>query len=357
MSYRSRLYNHRNAQSPEGDKKRKPFFSSKRGVGTADDQKKFFRADGGARGGAVDDEKGTTEERQARNKGDKVRIGVGLGTARGAEGVIQRQLAVPPTHPDANEPVLTPKQIHDAIVFNQERYDASSIRHIQKIVEATVNGKMNEETVRKIAFYQAKYGLDTDGKIGIGSLVQLHEEMAAEGASKDNCVTFFEVSVSGIHVSHPAPGRVRIKADVNVHVIFDPHCDCSRFEYRQFVSGDITKNGLNINNWINHAPGGQLPGMGNWIEDGDNTLPGNGPYGHRDLPANRGTLDHYIDSDGTRNMKSGCEYEAEDSAGIDDGPGVAGDRFHIDIRFMGKILKDGKEADRKFWAVRGNINL
>ena len=58
----------------------------------------------------------------------------------GANEKIQRDLAIEPSNPLAEQPVLTPRQIQDAIFFNNERYNESSIRLIQDIVGAGVTG-------------------------------------------------------------------------------------------------------------------------------------------------------------------------------------------------------------------------
>lgn len=365
MSYRSRLYNHRNAQTPEAGKK-KPFFSSKHGAGAADDKKKFFHAGGGAAPqvqrlatSPIDESFGTTEEKQARNKGDKLRDkpAAGAGAGRGGERVIQRQLAVPPVHPSVEEPLLTPKQIHDAVIFNKNRYGEASIRQIQKIVGVPMTGLMDTATVKKIAHYQAKYGLDVDGMAGESTFINLTDEMAASGAPPEDCINYFNVTVGSLVPSTLVPGTVRIKADVRVDIKFDPHCDCSRLDYRQYVKGNIFRNGVNINTWIDHAPGGGLPGMGHWIEDGDNTLPHNGPYGHREYDQDLGATDHYIDPDGTPNKTHGCVYENSDSMGIDHGTGNRGDIFVFDVRFFGEIRRDRKAIEKKFWAIRGTITI
>ncbi|HVS95056.1 MAG TPA: peptidoglycan-binding domain-containing protein [Puia sp.] len=403
MSYRSRLYNHRNAQPPEGEKKKKPFFSSKHRAGAADDHRKFFHTAAGASEeppqvqrlatSGIDEKKGTTEEKEARNKGDKLREDKTGGTmrdktevgtmrdkteggtmrdeteggtmrdkteggTRDRDGEIQRQLVIPPVHPDAVAPELTPQQIRDAIVYNNNRYGEGSVRQMQTIVEATVSGVMDEDTVRKIAFYQAKYDQEPDGKIGPDTLRQLHAEMGAKGAPEDDCINYFLIRVGELQVTTVRPGRVRIKADVNVDIHFDAHCDCSTLQYRQFVSGTVTKNGVNINHWLNQSPGGRLPAMGGWREDGNNSQPAGAPYGHRNLPPNVGdVVDQYSDPDGTLNMRSGCMYENSDSVGIEEGDGVAGDNFVLDIRFIGEIRKNGKPIEKKFWAVRGRVTI
>lgn len=382
MSYRSRLFNHRNAQPPDGDKQKKPFFPSKHGAGVAEDKKKKFFQSGPA-GAApaeqgpgaipniqrlatsgIDEQKGTNEEKEARNKGDKLRQ-EDAGPGGGAQAVaalpegkkkIQRDLAIPPTNPDFVDPQLPAQQIRNAILFNNDRYSADSIQLIQNIVGATVNGVMDEDTVRLIAHYQGQNGLTPDGMIGPNTFPQLTDELAAEGASPDTCLTSFLVSVRSPMELHPGAGvnQVNIFGHFDIEIRFDPHCDCSRFEYRQFIGGDVTLNGANINNQFN-VPGGGLPGLGNFVEDGNTTLAGNGRFGHRNLPPNQQALNQYADADGTLDMANGCIYTSFDEPGVTNAPGNSGDHYVFDIRFFGDIRKDGTMVERKFWAVREDI--
>ncbi|HVS95055.1 MAG TPA: peptidoglycan-binding domain-containing protein [Puia sp.] len=374
MTYRTRIYNHRNAQSPEGEKKKKPFFSSRLDGAAADEKQKFFHTAAGDASrppqlqrlatSAIDERAGTNEEKEARNKGDKLRQEESAGGGRTVPTLlrvrprVQRDLAIAPDVGVA-DPVLTKKEIHDAILYNNNRYTEPSIRLIQDIVGGPKDGVMSEQTVRLIALYQAQNHLKADGMAGPDTFGQLSSELGAENVSPDTCLNSILVRVTPPQLSIVAPGRVRIKGSFAVEVRFDPHCDCSRFQYRQWISGDVTRNGSNVNHWISHLPGGRLPGMGNWIEDGDNTLPANGPYGHRNLQPNLGgVLDQYVGLDGTTpDLKKGCIYQNNDSAGVDNGAGVHGDHFVLDMRFMGEIRRDGKPIEKRFWAIRGNFNV
>jgi hypothetical protein len=380
MSYRSRLYNHRNAQSPEGGKK-KPFFSSKHGAGAAatDDKKKFFHA-GGA--GApqvqrlatspIDEKMGTTEEKQARNKGDKLRLGHGEGRGGGVPDApmagdrnkVQRDLALEPGNAAAAEPKLTREQIHDAILFNNARYGPNSVREIQKIVGAPVTGVMNKETVDRVAYYQSLYHLVADGKAGVDTFGQLTDEMTAEKKSPEHCITYFLVTVADELETHPAPARngvdqARIFGKFDVEIRFDPHCDCSQLEYRQYISGDAFQNNQNINRFFTSVPGGHLPGAGNWRWDGDRNLNNNGHYGVRGAAANQGGVtDEYTDATGAPDA-AGCNYRASDDPGLRSVDVARGDRFVFDIRFHGEIIRksDKKVMEDKFWAVRGEARI
>ncbi|HLX65820.1 MAG TPA: peptidoglycan-binding domain-containing protein [Puia sp.] len=356
MSYRSRLDYHRNAQAPEKAKK-KPFFSSKHDTRGADEKGKFFVQRLAT--SEIDERLGTNDERMARNKGDKLRQG-DAGSSRGGVPDVQRELAIKPLNPDAAEPELTPQQIHKAIIYNNNRYGPKSIQLIQGIVDATGTGIMDEETVRKIAHYQAKFNLKVDGMAGPNTFGQLTDELGAAGASQDSCLNSFLVNVTPLQLTRLERGFVKIQGNTSVEIRFDPHCDCSRFQYRQFVGGDVTENGVNINDSFDHLPPDhRLPGLGNFIQDGDTDLPANGPYGHRGLQPNLGdVLDEYTDADGTTlNMASGCRYRSTDFVGFKHRQSVAGDHYIFDMRFFGVILMDGKVIEKKFWAFRGDITV
>jgi hypothetical protein len=356
MSYRSRLDYHRNTQTPEKAKK-KPFFSSKHDTRGTDEKQKFFVQRLAT--SEIDERLGTNDERIARNKGDKLRQG-DYGGTRGGGPEVQRDLAIAPLNPDAADPELTPQQIHTAIIYNNNRYGSKSIREMQNIVGATVNGVMDEETVRSIAHYQAQYNLTPDGMAGPDTFGQLTDELGAAGASQDTFINSFLVSVTPLELTRLDPGFVRIQGSTSVEIRFDPHCDCSRFQYRQWIGGDVKENGVSINDSFNHLPPDhRLPGLGNFVQDGDTDLPANGPYGHRGLQPNLGdALDEYTDADGiTLNMASGCRYRNTDVVGFNRRASVAGDHYNFDMRFFGVILMDGKVIEKKFWAFRGDITI
>src|SRR5579859_61044 len=358
MSYRSRLYNHRNAQSPETGKK-KPFFAKQHGA--SDDKGKFFQKKPAANApddkqekephgmaasfvqrlatSAEDEKLSTNDARMERDKEDKVKAVHGAGLAPPG---IQRDLAIEPANPDVAEPELTAGQIRTAIIFNRDRYSTQSIRLIQNIVGGPITGIMDEQTVRLIALYQAQNNLTPDGMAGPDTFGQLTSELTAEGAPDDTCLTMFNVAVTSPMELHAAgPNLANIFGHFEVSIQFSPHCDCSQFEYRQFIGGQVTLNGTVINANFS-VPGGGLPGLGNFVQDGNTTLPNNGRYGHRKLPANQGLVNQYTDPDGTVNMANGCVFNSLDEPGVVGAPANPGDVYVFDIRFFGDILRNGK---------------
>jgi hypothetical protein len=154
-----------------------------------------------------------------------------------------------------------------------------------------------------------------------------------------------------------APNTANIFGHFDVEILFSPHCDCSRFEYRQFISGLVTLNGINLNTQFSIPPGNVLPASGNFIEDGNTALPGNGRYGHRNSLANQGMLNQYVDSAGGIDMANGCRFRSFDEPGVIGAPANTGDLYVFDFRFFGDIRKDGKMIERKFWSVRETVTI
>jgi hypothetical protein len=277
---------------------------------------------------------------------------------QGAAGeIIQRDLAIEPTHPDVEEPGLSPAATKEAIQYNKDRYGRDATLLIQDIVGAEGTGNMDEDTIRLIALYQAQNGLKADGMVGPNTFNQLTSELAAEGASPDTCLNMFLVNVQTPMELHAAAvaGTANIFGNFDIEIRFSPHCDCSRFEYRQFIGGDVTLNGVNINNLFGTIPGGGLPGLGNFIEDGNTTVASNGRLGHRNTQPNLAAQNEYLDPSGNIDMQNGCIYRSFDQPGLTSAQANPGDVYVFDIRFFGDILKDGKMVERKFWSVRERI--
>ena len=270
---------------------------------------------------------------------------------------IQRDLAVNPIVPGAAVPVLTPQQIRSATIFNNERYDAENITLIQDIVGGPVTGVLTDETLNLIALYQAQNGLTPDGMAGTQTFDLLTAELTAGNNSPDTCLTMFHVGlVTPMDIRAAGINRANIFGHFDVEIQFSPHCDCSRFQYRQFICGTVTYNGVNINN-VFSIPGGALPAISNWVEDGNTTLPNNGRYGHRNHAANNGLPNQYTDANGAVDMQHGCKFKSTDEPGVTSSLANSGDVYVFDLRFFGDIRKDGQMIQRKFWSVRETITI
>jgi hypothetical protein len=104
---------------------------------------------------------------------------------QGAAGkLVQRDLAVAPTHPEAEAAELSQADIQDAIRYNNRRFhDISEIRLIRDVLglpEEPV--QFDDPLINAISQYQAEYGLDDhDGKIGGETAGLLAREFRAEG--------------------------------------------------------------------------------------------------------------------------------------------------------------------------------
>ena len=272
---------------------------------------------------------------------------------------IQRDLAIEPAFPEVEEPILTTQQIRNAIIYNNDRYDTDNILQIQQIVGGPVTGVMTEETIRLVALYQAQNGLTTDGMIGTTTFDQLTAEQGAEGVSPDTCLTMFRVGlITPMQLHSAGAGLANIFGHFDVEIQFSPHCDCSRFQYRQFICGLVTYNGANMNNQFS-IPGGAggLPAIPNWVEDGNTNLPDNGRYGHREHQPDNGLPNKYLDADGNPDMLNGCRFRSFDEPGVVGAPANSGDVWAFDFRFYGEIRRDGQMVQRKFWAVRETLTI
>jgi peptidoglycan hydrolase-like protein with peptidoglycan-binding domain len=282
---------------------------------------------------------------------------------RSSDAVLQRDLALPPTNPNPQEVILTPAQIREAIRFNGRRYDEENTRLIQDVVGAPQTGVFDELTIQLIARYQDDFGLlPADGKVGPDAFDQLTAELGAENVGDQTCLTMFDVSDPQIplNIQVAGPGQAAISSRFNVTARFSPHCNCSEFDYRQFICGDVTMtpNGgvaTNINNQF-VIPGGGLPQCPGWVQDGNTTEPHNGRYGHRD-PGHARVNNRYLDNAGTLDMANGCRFEAFDVPGVGPVPDNAGDQYAFDLRFFGDIRRNGTGMQRKFWRIRDAMTI
>ncbi len=98
--------------------------------------------------------------------------------------MIQSDLAIEPTTPNARERTLTAAQIQTAIAFNQSRHtDAAEISLMRDILGiAQLPADIDENFVTALASYQSQYGLTQDGKLGHDTADRLAKEIIAEGA-------------------------------------------------------------------------------------------------------------------------------------------------------------------------------
>ncbi|HET7898214.1 MAG TPA: hypothetical protein VFL47_11100, partial [Flavisolibacter sp.] len=138
-----------------------------------------------------------------------------------------------------------------------------------------------------------------------------------------------------------------------VEIRLPPGEDCKDYQYRQYICGrvemlaanaDPTGPMTNLATLYRNLPGGQLPAIPNYREDGDRSIPAQ--YGHREQPAR--PENHYLDEDGHENQRSGCIFKSWDRPGIIDRNCQTGEQYEFDFRFRGEV----RHKDRGVIAVR-----
>ena len=107
--------------------------------------------------------------------------------AAGAAGAVQRDLAVPPTRPDADGRALTPQQMTHALAFNRRVVtDAHEISMLRDILgRGREPAVIDEDFVNALVSYQAQYGLTQDGQLGPVTRSRLGREILAEDGNGD----------------------------------------------------------------------------------------------------------------------------------------------------------------------------
>jgi len=297
---------------------------------------------------------GKRTEDEAAGKGaemQRVPVAIATGTR------LQRDLATPPPAiAPAPRADLTDAQIRDAITFNRSRYNEANTRLIQGLLGGPITGTWTEENIVAIAGTQAEYGLKKDGKIGFDTFQFLNREQQLEGMSNRtaDCLTAFQLIGSDTPtITRTSPTQCAISGHFRTASQFSARCNCSEFQYRQFIRGHFRRErGGGVTDFsgiFNHLPSGNLTAA--FQEDGDNTdVPPH--YGHRDQPADNDPEDHYINNASADDQANGCRYRNEDFPGATTlNDCQAGDIFDVDMNFRGEIQRNGTAIQQKFWAA------
>lgn len=127
--------------------------------------------------------------------------------------LIQRDLAVEPTAPDAVGRVLSATQMARAIRWNQAAFtDADEIALIRDVLGIPAEpAVIDEDFVNALVQYQANFGLTQDGLLGSGTALRLASELQAEatflGADAD-------VGTATEMALNPAQRRMRLRSRV-----------------------------------------------------------------------------------------------------------------------------------------------
>lgn len=270
--------------------------------------------------------------------------------------LIQREIN--PVQPsDALQPDMTEDDILRAIGYNRRRYGESSIRLIQGAVGVETSGVMDADTVRAVARFQGQSGIERDGMVGPDTFDLIEDELTSEGESTENCLTMLDIRgpMTPMDISVAGPGLANIFSQFDVEARFSPRCNCGEFQYRQFICGNVTRNGTSENGLFRDLPAGSLLPCPNWREDGDMRIPAR--YGHRDRPAR--AENRYLDNQGNVDQERGCIFQGFDRPGRYEVKAVSGDRYNFDIRFYGDILRNDRSIPgvRRFWRLNDSVTI
>ncbi len=183
--------------------------------------------------------------------------------------------------------LLTDAQIRSAIIYMRTSYAPQSIQLLRSRFAMDDTQVIDRSLVLAIAQYQDTNGLTVDGKLGPTSF----DTIQAEGGEVMQDVVMFRVtSPLGGHMEMlQGGGLTSMVGHFKVEIRLPPGEDCSLFEYRQFICGNVqylpatasvTDPEISLNSMFT-IPGGTLPPIPGYREDGNTTL--NARYGHRSL--------------------------------------------------------------------------
>lgn len=301
-------------------------------------------------------------EQTARRIGSRIAAGGNVQVTPHVGPLLQRDLATTePMPPPGAQPDLTEAQILEALRFNRMRYDEANTRLIQSILGGPVTGQWTRDNILAIAATQELYGLVKDGKVGPETFRFIVEEQRLEGmdTSDQNCLTMFRVIVHPLQTAATAGpgGTTRIRGHHTVDAQFSSRCNCSEFEYRQFIAGVATasRGGItqDLSTFFINVPGGRLPVT--FREDGMTHCAGIN-YGHREQPSQDRTTtrcgeNRYIDDAGATDQANGCTYRGEDFPSIIVNGLNTGDDVDLLIDFRGEIRCNGRVVQTKRWTT------
>jgi len=276
--------------------------------------------------------------------------------------LIQRDLATPsPTPAMPPQPDLTQAQIREAIRFNRNRYDEANTRLIQNILGGPVTGRWTRDNILAIAETQEEYGLTKDGKVGSDTFrfIVREQELEGAGTTTEECLTMFRVIVHPVQTAATAGpgGTTEIRGHHVVDAQFSSRCDCSEFQYRQFISGVATgsRGGASddLSPSFRNIPGGRLPIASR--EDGMTHCAGVN-YGHREQPSQDATTtrcgeNRYMDDAGATDQVNGCIYRGEDFPAITVNGLNTGDDVDLLVEFRGEIQRNGVPVQTRRWTT------
>jgi hypothetical protein len=251
-------------------------------------------------------------------------------TSRATDPMIQRDLAIPPSRPNAVGRALTAAEMISAINFNNRVLGsiANSVDIIELIRDvigvSRLPAVVDEDFVNGVVQWQANFGLAQDGRLGPTTARPLFREIGAEGVGRGEVSRRPRYTPAGpINVARA--GARTAHFDMAAEFRSDPRNGIfpSCCEVRQDIQWDAAFVAASVAAGTGAVPHGGFPAAhpaGAWIEDRDPT--GTRRLGHRSgrfsegIPGNR-----YLDSAPRTNQAFGHRYE-----GTDDPTGFATDR-------------------------------
>lgn len=260
----------------------------------------------------------------------------------------------------ATEPLLTDAQIRDAISYMRNSYAPQSLHLLRLRFGLSDATTMDRDLALAIAQYQDTNHLNVDGKLGPDSF----NTVQAEGGELMQDVVFFSVtSPLGGHMEMiQGGGLTSMVGHFKVEVRLPPGEDCNLFEYRQYICGNVqflpviagpTDPETNLNNLFT-IPGGTLPAIPNYHEDGNTAL--HARYGHRNLPGR--PENHYLDENGSVDQANGCIFKSWDKPGITDRICQTGELYDFDFRFMGQVRHRNRGVvATRYWNVTESFTI
>lgn len=280
-----------------------------------------------------------------------------LSIQNNSENTIQRDLATPPPAvAAAAQPDLTDAQIQEAIRFNRNRYNTVNTRLIQEILGGPVTGSWTEDNIVAIAETQEEYGLTKDGKVGADTFRFIDTEVSNEAlpTTDANCLVSFNINRDRENIV-PLNNGARMTRHFTMNAQFPDYCDCSDFEYRQFIRGHFTHERAGVvtdeGDWFANLPAGRINAA--WQEDGHTGVPSIN-FGYRSRAASPDDL--YLNDAGAQDRADGCIYRGDDTPGGNYGGWnvanpTTGDTLDILVEFRGEIQRNGRVVRSKQWTA------
>ena len=255
--------------------------------------------------------------------------------------------------------LLTEDQINKAIRYNRFMYPPAQMLLLQQGLHITATGRSDRETALAVAAYQHTQGLTEDGMAGPDTFAAVQADPAI--TNKDDLILFSVNVRDGIGFT-TGGGTTDMLGHFNVEIHLPPG-NCDEYEYRQYICGEVeflpagasaATPFSSLNSLFTTQPGGALPHIPNFHEDGNTVL--NSKYGHR----NRGARpeNRYTDATGNPDQEHGCVFRGEDFPGINGRITNTGEVYDFDLRFMGEVRHKtrGRVAER-WWSVKSTFGI